>query len=578
MSINSSHKFVPRAVPAQRETRVADQIAEVLLRHRIDRVFGIPGGTISPVFDALYGAGIEMVTCQHETMAVYAAAGYARATGSPGVVAVTSGPGALNALTGLASAGRDELPVMVLSGESDMGNFGRSPLQDGSASGLDLMTMVRPLTKFAELALRPERAPTVVDQGLSVISQQPHGAAFVSLPVNLTHSSVLPSRMPALISRGLEPDLATCRQIANMLGGTADSATRPAIMLGIGAKRAGVGQLVLEIAETLRIPVFTDIEGKGVFPESHPLSLGVFGVGNRGNAHAYMSEPVDLLLTIGCRFDDTTTAGYAEVLRPEYGQMIQLDHDPHRMGRSYAPDLAMCADLGRTLQLIQELLPTPTPQLILQRDRGARMFRPRPEPPATFDSKAPHDPRIIAPALKEVIGPDAAYCCDIGNHMLFTAQNLAVERPDAFWVSLGLGGMGSGIGTAIGMQLAYGHLSQVVCVCGDGSMMMCGNELATCARYGIPLIVIVFNDRHLGMVDQGFRSLYGRSPNFQNPDIDFSSYGRSLGLNAERLNDLADLRGIIEQYQGKPLLIDVPIDPNISTSNPRVDILSSGHD
>lgn len=571
MSTASTHKLVPRAVPARRETRVADQIAEVLVRHRIDRVFGIPGGAISPVFDALFGAGIELVTCQHETMAVYAAAGYARATGCPGVVAVTSGPGALNALTGLASAGRDELPVMVLSGEADMRNFGRSPLQDGSASGLDLMTMVRPLTKFAEMAMRPERAPTIVDQALSVINQQPCGAAFVSLPVNLTHSSVIPARMPALISRGLEPDLATCRRIATLLAG----ASRPAIMLGVGAKRAGVGQLVLEIAEAMRIPVLTDIEGKGVFPESHPLSLGVFGVGNRGKAHAFLAEPVDLMLAIGCRFDDTTTGGYAEALRPEYGELVQIDHDPNRIGRSYAPDIAMSADLGRTLQLVQELLPTPTPQLIIERDRAVRAYRPDPPVPATFVSKAPHDPRLIAPAVREIVGPDAAFVCDIGNHMLFTAQSLSVDRPDSFWVSLGLGGMGSGIGTAIGMQLAYGHLKQVVCICGDGSMMMSGNELATCARYGIPLITIVFNDSQLGMVDQGFRGLFGRTPDFRNPEVDFANYGRSLGLAAERLENLADLPDIIAKYPGRPLLIDVPINPDTSTLNPRVDILSA---
>lgn len=571
MSIAFTPKIVPRAVPTRQETRVADQIAEVLARHRIDRVFGIPGGAISPIFDALYGAGIELITCQHETMAVYAAAGYARATGCPGVIAVTSGPGALNALTGLASAGRDELPVMVLSGEADMRNFGRSPLQDGSASGLDLMTMVRPLTKFAEMAMRPERAPTVVDQALSIINQQPCGAAFVSLPVNLTHSSVIPARMPALNNRGLEPDLATCRRIATLLAG----ASRPAIMLGVGAKRAGIGQLVLEIAETLRVPVLTDIEGKGVFPESHPLSLGVFGVGNRGKAHAYLAESVDLLLAIGCRFDDTTTGGYAESLRPEYGELVQIDHDPNRIGRSYPPDLAMCADLGRTLQLVQELLPTPTPQLLVDRDRAVRPYRPEPERPVTYESTAPHDPRLIAPAVREVVGADAAFVCDIGNHMLFTAQSIAVDHPDAFWASLGLGGMGSGIGTAIGMQLAYGHLKQVVCICGDGSMMMSGNELATCARYNIPLITVVFNDRQLGMVEQGFRGLFGRSPDFRNPEVDFANYGRSLGLAAERLDNLADLPAIIAKHQGRPLLIDVPINPDAGLNNPRVDILSS---
>lgn len=573
MSIASTHKLVPRLVPARRETRVADQIVEVLARHHIDRVFGIPGGAIAPIFDALYGAGIELITCQHETMAVYAAAGYARATGCPGVVAVTSGPGALNTLTGLASASRDELPVLVLSGEADQRNFGRSPLQDGSGAGLDLMAMVRPLCKFAELALRPERAPMVVDQALSMIDRAPFGAAFVSLPVNLTHSSVIPARVPALIDRGRDPDLATCRRIAAMLAG----ATRPAIMLGVGAKRSNLGQLVLEIAEALRIPVFTDIEGKGVFPETHPLALGVFGVGSRGHAHAYLAEPVDLLLTIGCRFDDTTTAGYAEALRPEWGELVQLDHDPNRIGRSYPPDLAMCADLGRTLQLIQELLPTPTPQQLLERDRSARPFRSEPQPPVSMDSVAPHDPRLIAPAVREVVGHDAAFVCDIGNHMLFTAQSLAVDHPEGFWVSQGLGGMGSGIGNAIGLQLAYGNLKQVVCICGDGSMLMNGNELATCAWYGIPLITIVFNDRQLGMVEQGFRGLFGRSPDFRNPEVDFANYARSLGLAAARLDNLADLRGIVEANRGRPLLIEVPINPETMTLNPRVDILADDH-
>lgn len=575
MSINSSHKLTPRAVPERRETRVADQIAEVMMRHRIDRVFGIPGGTISPVFDALYGAGIELVTCQHETMAVYAAAGYARATGCPGVVAVTSGPGALNALTGLAAACRDELPVLILSGEADMRNFGRSPLQDGSASGLDLMAMVRPITKYAELALRPERAPVVVDQALSVINNPPFGTAFISLPINLTHSSVLPARMPVMLSRGHEPDIGTCRRIANMLAG----ASRPAILLGVGAKRSEIGTLILELAETLRIPVITDIEGKGVFPETHPLSLGVFGIASRGAANAYIDESIDLLLTIGCRFDDTSTGGYADVLRPSYGQLIQLDHDPERIGRSYAPDVAMCADLGRTLQLIQEHLPTPTPQMILHRDRMIREVQPEIiEPEVIEDSQAPHDPRLLAPLMRDIFGPEAVFCCDIGNHLLFTAQNLLVERPDGFWVSYGLGGMGSGLGTAIGMQLAYGYLRQVVCMIGDGGLLMTGSELATCVRYQIPLVTVVFDDRRLGMVDDGFNVLFGRTPTFSTPDIDFVTFARSMGLASERIEHLSQAREVIEANKGKPLLLVMPTDQNIKPYNPRIEAVSGEDD
>lgn len=574
MTASSKPKLQAVPQPRGHETRVADQIAQVLQRQRVDRVFGIPGGTISPVFDALFGANIELVTCQHETMAVYAAAGYARATGSPGVVAVTSGPGALNALTGLAAASRDELPVLVLSGEPDIRNFGRSPLQDGSASGLDLMAMVRPITKFAELVMRPERAPVVVDQALSIISQAPFGTAFVSLPVNLTHSSVRPARMPSLISRGHEPDAATCRRIAATLA----AASRPAIMLGVGAKRAGIGQLVLEIAETLRVPVFTDIEGKGVFPESHPLSLGVFGVGGRGSAPAYLKGPVDLLLTLGCRFDDTTTLGYTDLLRPADGALVQLDHDPQRLARSYAPDVAMCADLGRTLQLIQQMLPTPPPQMILIRDRAIRECRqpPQTEPEPTEASKAPHDPRRVVPALRAAVGSDAIFCCDIGNHMLFTAQNLVVDHPEGFWVSLGLGGMGSGLGTAIGMQLAYGYLRQVVCVIGDGGVLMSGNDLATCVRYQIPLVTIVFDDRRLGMVDDGFGAVYGRKPDCATPDIDIVSYARALGLAAVHLDDLRRLPTILDEFRGQPLVLDVPVDPSVKPVNARNSLLT-GH-
>ncbi|NVB38675.1 thiamine pyrophosphate-binding protein [Pseudenhygromyxa sp. WMMC2535] len=571
MSLNSIHKLGHQPMPAQRERRIADQIAEVLLRHKIDRVFGIPGGTISPVYDALFGAGIELVSCQHETMAVYAAAGYARATGGPAVVAVTSGPGALNALTGLAAACGDELPVLILSGETDIRNFGRAPLQDGSAAGLDLMSMVRPITKFAELALRPERAPLVIDQALAAVNQAPFGTAFVSLPVNLTQVMTQPARMPAMITRGLDPDRATCRRIASMLA----NASRPAIMLGVGAKRAGIGQLILEIAESMRIPVFTDLEGKGVFPESHPLALGVFGVGARGCAHAYLAEPVDLMLTIGCRFDDTSTAGYAEVLRPDNGILIQLDHDPERLGRAYAPDVAMCADLGLSVQLIQELLPTLPPQTLLHRDRMVREYRSRvPEIEVRTDSRAPHDPRLIAPLVQDIIGPDAVFSCDIGNHMLFTAQNLAIDQPEGFWVSQGLGGMGSGLGTAIGMQLAYGYLRQVVCMIGDGGLLMSGSELSTLARYQIPLITVVFDDRRWGMVEDGFQALYGRaSPDFQSPNIDFVNYARAMGLAAVRIESLTQVRDAIEAHRGQPLLLDVPINPNIKPVNPRVDVL-----
>ncbi len=557
--------YVHGRAPAQIATRVADQLAQTLRLYGIERVFGIPGGTISPVIDALAAAGIELVICQHESTAVYAAAGYAGATGRPGVVAVTSGPGALNALTGLAAADLGELPVLVLSGEASSHNFGRGALQEGSAFGLDLMAITRPITKFCELVVRPQRVCTVVAQALRVIAQQPHGAAFVSLPIDITSASTIPTDVPFAGPQGrARPDPGTCRQIAQLI----DTAHLPAIMLGVGARRAGIGPIVMEIAQTHGIPVLTDIEAKGVFPESHPLALGVFGVGGNGQARDYLAQPVDLLLTLGCRFDDTTTANYDELLRPPAGTLIQIDHDPTRIGRSYTPDLAVLGDMSEALEIIRDGLTRPP-------TKKPGMGRLSPVQSIDVHKAAPHDPRLLPPLLRKVFGSDAIFCCDIGNHMLFSAQNLKVDQPDGFWVSLGLGGMGSGIGTAIGLQLALGRRRQVVCICGDGGMLMSGNELATCVRYGIPLVTIVFNDQHLGMVQQGFRATFGRAPDLSCPRVDFTGFGRALGLQTAHLERLLDLETFVDRHQGQPVLIEVPVDPSVRPKNPRIDVLSS---
>ncbi|MEM7156544.1 MAG: thiamine pyrophosphate-binding protein [Myxococcota bacterium] len=551
------------------EIRAADQIVQCLRQHGVERVFGIPGGTISPVFDALIAAGIEIVSCQHETMAVYAAAGHARATGCPAVVAVTSGPGVLNALTGLAAADRDELPVLLLCGEADTRSFGRAPLQEGGTTGLDIVTIARSLTRHAELVMQPQRAAAAVDRALTTIGQAPYGAALLSLPFNVTRAPVsaasfVGQRTPPPRS----PDLGLCAEIATLLG----EAERPAIMLGVGAKRSGVGPIVRRIAERLGVPVLTDIEAKGCMPESHPLSLGVFGIGSRGHATAYLRRGVDLLVTVGCRLDDNTTNRYADVLRPAEGLLVQLDHDADRLGRAYAADRMLCADLVLTCEAIERALPAPSPA---DHDRRRRLAR-APDPCSRLEapSRAPHDPRRVAPALVAALGPDGALCCDIGNHLLFAAQSLAVDDPEGFWVSAGLGGMGSGLGVAIGMQVAYGDRRKVACIVGDGGLLMCGNELSTLARYQVPLVIVVYDDRRWGMVSDGFEQIYGhRPPQFDTPRADLVEYGRSMGVRSHRVDALTEIEPLLRAHPAEPLLLVVPIDPRVQPTNERNDVL-----
>jgi acetolactate synthase-1/2/3 large subunit len=548
---------------------VARQIVECLEQQGIDRVFGIPGGTISPIFDALTDSSIEVVVCQHETMAVYLASGYARATGQPGTVLVTSGPGVLNAVTGVAAAYQDEIPIVVMAGDVVTGNRSRGALQDGGAAGLDIASMMRPITKLCDALEQPERAGAMVQQALRAAQQAPMGPSFLRIPVDMSCSEIPTVQYGQAIPVGGPPDLAMCHQIAFLLA----KAERPAFFLGLGSRSGQASKAILELAEWARCPVMTDVEAKGVFPESHPLSLGLFGVGSDGRAERYLEQGVDLLITVGARLDDTTTRGFSPLLR-EADVMVQIDHDPRRICRSYLPDLALVCEPGEAILEIKSRMIQPSPSVLLGRDSAVSAARGEarllPAPPL---GEAPFDPRAVLAHVQAAFGPDTVFTSDIGNHLLFAARHLVVDRPDAFYVSNGLGGMGSGIGTAIGLAMAYGDRRRVVGICGDGGLLMVGNELATCAKYEIPVVLAVFDDGQLGMVKHGMHRTFGRTQGLERPAADLVCYARSLGVDALRIAGPQDLEMAATRAGRGPLVLDIPVDPAVEAANPRVSTL-----
>lgn len=557
--------------PARRgSVRIADQIVSVLRRHGIDRVFGIPGGTISPLFDALIDTDIEVIGCQHETMAVYAAAGYARVTGRPGVVLVTSGPGVLNAMTGIAAANLDEAPVVVLAGEVGTASAGRGALQDGGPAGLDIETMFRPITKSAQSLWTSTRAPASIEHALRVANTSPKGAALVRLPVDLTQINGASPLIEAAQPARIPPDASTCRVIAQALS----RARRPAIMVGVGGREPGVSDRLLALAEWLRCPVFTDIEGKGAFPESHPLHLGIFGVGASGGISNYLAERPDVLVTVGCRLDDTTTLAYSDAISPSE-MLIQLDYAQQRLCRSYPADIALECDLDATLAEITAQCPMPDMPTILRRDTAVRAASAGVNTAHPQLQSAPHHPAAVVRALQHLLPDDAVFTSDIGNHLVFAAQNLVIDRADGFFAGIGLGGMGSGIGNAIGLQMAYGHRRRVVAICGDGGLAMVGNELATCVELGLPLTLAVMNDGRWGMVEDGMRSLYGRSPSWSIPTIDVVQWAESMGARGHRIQSGDDLGRLLAEPHESPLVLDFPIDIAAKADNPRVQACSA---
>jgi acetolactate synthase-1/2/3 large subunit len=559
-------------VPTQRAARgrVADQIVRSLVEAGVDKVFGIPGGAVSPLYDALIDASIEVVVTQHEGMATYMATGWSRATVRPGVIVVTSGPGVLNTTTAVAAAKQDEVPLVVLCGDVKASLSGRGSLQDGSPNGLDVVHVMQSLTKHAETVSTASRAVAAVEHALAVSMAHPRGPVVINLAMDTAAADIATTRFQIAAQRlGPAPD-AICADIAQHLS----TASRPVIWAGIGARLAGAAPLLLRLAERTRCPVITDVEAKGLFPEEHALSLGMFGLGSSGTAEEYLAGGVDLLLTVGARLDDTTTGGFSALVRSE-GRMIQLDHAPSRLNRSYEFDDSVQCDLRATLARVERLCQGPPPHLLQLRDAAVREARAGVIHARLPDlDRAPFHPAAVMHALQMSFPRDAVFTADIGNHLIFAAQHLVLAQPDRFHVSVGLGGMGSGVGTAMGLALASRGQRLVVGICGDGSARMVGNELATCVAHDIPVVLAILNDGQLGMVEHGNERVYGRSAFCRSPEVDYVAWARALGAQAIRVERRQDVERAATMAGKGPLVIEIPIRADVRVRNPRADVFA----
>jgi acetolactate synthase I/II/III large subunit len=301
--------------------------------------------------------------------------------------------------------------------------------------------------------------------------------------------------------------------------------------------------------------------------EDDPLSLGLVGVGQWPAAARYLAPGLDVLLTVGARLDDTSTSGFSDALRPTR-QLVQLDHDPRRLHRPWKADVAIAADLRATLTRLLAEAARPTAEQLVERDGAIRDARRVPVEVVAPLGEAPFDPRSVVVALQQAFGEDTVFTSDIGNHLLFAARHL-VSRKGTFHVANGLGSMGSGIGTAMGLAAAWRDARRVVGICGDGGLLMVGSELATCARYGVPVVLAVFDNQQLGMVEHGMLRLYGRSGYGAAPSTDIVGFARALGASATTITSADDLaRAAVSPPLG-PLVLRIPIDPTVGAGNPR---------
>jgi acetolactate synthase-1/2/3 large subunit len=546
---------MPATVTAAREVVEALKAAGVLT------YFGIPGGPVSPLFEALFTVvGVSLVESRHESSAAFSAMGYFRSTGLVPAVLVTAGPGITNAVTGVAAAHAERVPLVVICGDVSWAATGGRLAQDSGPEGLAVELMLRSVTRRS---IRVARAESAGSQALAVLRAATNGdrpgPALLVVPMNLSRTQVTPAVYRLESSRTETPaPPSLVAEAATLLAG----ANRPLILLGDGARRDAEG--MAQLISAIDVPFMTTPQAKGIISEEHPLSLRQGGLGASQWARGYCARGVDVALVLGADLDDSSIAGTPPVSAS--GTLIHVDLDTTVFHRNHRAAVAIAADLGDFGRaLLGHVTDAPD-----RRIRGADLMReardrsPYETPDFAYDARIPIAPHRAIADLQRAAGPNAQFVSDIGEHMLFALHYLTARSPTAFTIHLGLGSMASGIGSAIGLAIGNPRV-RVVCVCGDGGMQMGGMEAVVAVARTLPVLFAVFNDSRYNMVYHGYRQIYGADVAWETPPIDFVGWAQSIGMTAIRIDGPGQISAsLLDHLLSKgPALLDIRIDRDV---------------
>lgn len=480
-------------------------VVRSLIDQGVKHVFGYPGGAVLDIYDALHTVGgIDHILVRHEQGAVHMADGYARATGEVGVVLVTSGPGATNAITGIATAYMDSIPMVVLSGQVPSSLIGYDAFQE-----CDMVGISRPVVKHSFLVKRTEDIPSVLKKAFYLASSGRPGPVVIDLPKDIVSPALrLPYAYPEQVSlRSYNPTVQGHRgQIKRALQ-TILAARKPIMYVGGGAINAACHEELLTLAEKLNLPVTTSLMGLGGFPGTHRQSVGMLGMHGTFEANMAMHN-ADLIFAVGVRFDDRTTNNLAKYC--PNATVLHIDIDPTSISKTVNADIPIVGDAKQVLKQMLEL----ATQIDCAQDFDAlrdwwqsiEQWRARDCLGYNKESGS-IKPQAVIETLHRLTKGDAYVTSDVGQHQMFAALYYPFDKPRRWINSGGLGTMGFGLPAALGVKLALPD-ETVVCVTGDGSIQMNIQELSTALQYNLPVLVLNLNNRYLGMVKQWQDMIY----------------------------------------------------------------------
>jgi acetolactate synthase I/II/III large subunit len=520
-------------------TTGAGIITTLLERQGISVVAGIPGGSNLPLYDALRSSRIRHVLARHEQGAGFIAQGMARATGQVGVCIATSGPGATNLVTAIADAMLDSIPLVAITGQVPSGLIGTTAFQE-----VDFSAITTPITKHRVLVHAAHELLRVIPEAFRIAQSGRPGPVVIDVPKDVQLTEVELEAWPEPGRR--DPAVPVDAEFVDDLARAIADAERPVLYLGGGVIASGASARVRELARRADLPVAVTLHGLGAFPADDPRFLGMLGMHGARHTNQTLDE-ADLVIALGARFDDRATGKPSEFCAR--ARIAHVDVDPREIGKIKRAHLHTVGDVAAVLDA---LLPKVAEQRRpAWRARVGELRRPGPRP------------RFIE-ALARLLPRDAVVATDVGQHQMWVAQSYPFCEPRTLLSSGGLGTMGFGLPAAIGAALARPE-TRVVCVSGDGSILMNLQELATLAELDLNVAVLVMNNRQLGMVRQQQELFYGaryHAAHFE-AQPDFAAIARGFGLRGVNLADARDERGALEQALAAPgpVVIDCPVHP-----------------
>ncbi len=532
----------------------AQMVVKALEDEGVSTLFGLPGGTVIHLYDALYDSKLNHILMRHEQAASHAADGYARTSGKPGVCIATSGPGATNLVTGIATANLDSVPMVAITGQVATTMIGTDAFQEADIVGASL-----PLVKHSFQVRTPDQVQSTIHKAFYVASTGRPGPVLVDVPADVQKGMGDYKYSTELDFLGYHPEnLYDVKQLEAAVS-LIEHAERPVIFAGGGVIRSGASELLIDFALKYEIPVTTTLLGKGAFPESHPsgLALGMAGMhGHPAANHALMGA--DVIIAIGSRFSDRTTGNRQRFAAD--AKIIHIDLDAAEIDKAIETDVWLVGDASRVLEALSEAMKKKIADHGGWNKTLAEIREKEPMPRPVYSGEIA--PWQVLETLHDLTDGEAVVTTEVGQNQMWAAQHFRAEAPRRFLSSGGLGTMGFGFPAAIGA--AYACPGQTVCcIAGDGSLMMNIQELDTCARYDIPVKVILLNNACLGNVRQWQQFFYDHrySNTIYNRTPDFVKIAEAMGVPGYSASQPDELRQTLEKALAEPgpALIDIRI-------------------